>query len=133
VRVSDRGDAASWRFCESFESGHSDQSGSAAIAEALGIHAAPARLDSQAKYGLVARGDAEIYLRLPTRADYQEKIWDHAAGSLIVTEAGGRVTDVFGTPLDFSQGRTLATNTGVIATHGPGHDALLEALADRFG
>ncbi len=38
----------------------------------------------------VARGDASIYLRLPTRADYGEKIWDHAAGKFVVEQAGGR-------------------------------------------
>ena len=60
----------------------------------LGINAPPVRIDSQAKYALVARGEADIYLRLPTRADYREKIWDHAAGALIVAEAGGVVTDI---------------------------------------
>ena len=53
-------------------------------------------MDSQAKYAVVARGEADIYLRLPTRADYREKIWDHAAGALIVTEAGGVVSDLDG-------------------------------------
>ena len=50
----------------------------------------PVRIDSQCKYAVVARGEASIYLRLPTRADYREKIWDHAAGTLIVEAAGGR-------------------------------------------
>ena len=57
---------------------------------ALGITAEPLRLDSQAKYAVVARGDASIYLRLP-HGGYRENVWDHAAGWLIVSEAGGRV------------------------------------------
>ncbi len=77
------------RFCESVESGHSAQADAAAVAARLGIITPPRRMDSQAKYAVVARGEADIYLRLPTRADYREKIWDHAAGSLIVAEAGG--------------------------------------------
>jgi 3'(2'), 5'-bisphosphate nucleotidase len=116
------------RFCESVESGHSDQSSSARIAELLGITAEPYRIDSQCKYAAVARGDASIYLRLPTRQDYQEKIWDHAAGVIVVEEAGGRVSDVRGEPLDFWRGRTLERNKGVVATSGAIHDAVVAAV-----
>jgi len=117
------------RFCESVESGHSNHGASVAIAKQLGIEADPVRMDSQAKYATVARGDASIYMRLPTRADYVEKIWDHAAGSIVVTEAGGRVTDVSGSELDFSRGKTLSANKGIIATNGTIHDAVIEAVA----
>ena len=80
------------------------------------------------QYAVVARGDASIYLRLPTRPDYREKVWDHAAGCIIVHEAGGRVTDVRGRPLDFSRGRTLAGNLGVVATNGVLHADVLSAV-----
>jgi 3'(2'), 5'-bisphosphate nucleotidase len=98
------------------------------VAEALGIRAQPYRIDSQCKYAAVARNDASIYLRMPMRADYHEKIWDHAAGKLIVESAGGRVTDVAGRPLDFTRGRTLADNQGVVATNGAIHDEVIEAV-----
>ncbi len=116
------------RFCESVEGGHSDQAAAARIAARLGITAEPYRIDSQCKYGAVARGDAAIYLRLPTRADYREKIWDHAAGAFVVEQAGGRVTDVDSAPLDFSHGRLLARNRGVVATDGSRHDEVLAAV-----
>jgi HAL2 family 3'(2'),5'-bisphosphate nucleotidase len=116
------------RFCESVESGHSDHEASARIAALLGITAEPYRIDSQCKYGAVARGDASIYLRLPTRADYREKIWDHAAGAFVVEQAGGRVTDIDGAPLDFRHGRTLARNRGVIATDGRFHADVVTAV-----
>ena len=77
---------------------------------------------------MVARGDASIYLRLPVKADYVEKVWDHAAGMRIVTEAGGRVSDVDGQPLDFSRGRRLEGNRGVIVTNDSLHDSVLEAV-----
>ncbi|KAH8904466.1 3(2),5-bisphosphate nucleotidase HAL2, partial [Coniochaeta sp. PMI_546] len=83
-------------FCESVEAGHSNQGDAARIAERLGITRPSVRMDSQAKYGSIARGAGDIYLRLPTSKTYQEKIWDHAAGDLIVREAGGEVTDVLG-------------------------------------
>ena len=117
------------RFCESVESGHSSHSDSATVAELLGITADPVRLDSQAKYAVVARGEADVYLRLPTRPGYVEKIWDHAAGMLVITEAGGTVTDIYGKPLDFSKGSGLSENKGVIATNGRLHDEVIEALA----
>jgi HAL2 family 3'(2'),5'-bisphosphate nucleotidase len=128
IRVSPRADPATARFCESVESGHSAHGDSAAIAARLGITEPPARLDSQAKYGVVARGEAEIYLRMPTRADYREKIWDHAAGVLIVEEAGGTATDIAGRPLEFHHGRELSANRGVIVTNGRLHAQLLETL-----
>ncbi|MGE3174498.1 MAG: 3'(2'),5'-bisphosphate nucleotidase [Planctomycetota bacterium] len=129
-------DTAAWghaRFCESVESGHSDQGHSAAVATALGITREPLRMDSQAKYAAVARGDADVYMRLPTRADYREKIWDHAAGLLVLQEAGGTVTDVDGRPLDFGHGRTLQQNQGVLASSGRGHEQLVAAVRAVLG
>jgi 3'(2'), 5'-bisphosphate nucleotidase len=130
VCVSDRDDPAAVRFCESVESGHSAHGDAAAVAARLGMTVPPLRMDSQAKYAVVARGEAEIYLRLPTRADYREKIWDHAAGALIVAEAGGTVTDIDGKPLEFHHGRELAVNRGVIVTNGRLHRRVIEALRE---
>jgi 3'(2'), 5'-bisphosphate nucleotidase len=121
------------RVCESVESGHSNQDHSARIVARLGITAEPFRIDSQCKYAAVARGDASIYLRLPTRADYREKIWDHAAGKFVVEQAGGVVTDVTGAPLDFSHGSTLSANSGVVATDGRFHDQVIDAVQAVLG
>lgn len=128
VKVSSQSDLTQMRFCESVESGHSSHDHSAQAKEILGIQAEPVRLDSQAKYGVVARGEAEIYLRLPTRPGYQEKIWDHAGGVLVVEEAGGRVSDVTGKPLDFRRGAKLTENRGVVVTNGTCHDRVIEVL-----
>ena len=117
-------------FCESVEAGHSNQSDSVAIATKLGISKPSVRMDSQAKYGSIARGAGDLYLRLPVRADYVEKIWDHAAGDLIVREAGGQVTDVEGNRLDFSIGRTLKANKGVIAAPKDVHKHVIEAVKE---
>ncbi len=129
IQVAPTADRSTLRFCESVESGHSKQDTAAIIAQQLGITATPVRMDSQAKYGVVARGDAHIYLRLPTRADYREKIWDHAGGVVVVTEAGGTVTDVYGNPLEFTHGRELTANRGVIATTGHIHAEVVAAYA----
>ena len=129
LAVSPVDDPARARFCEPFEAAHSAHDRAAAVAEALGIRREPLRMDSQAKYVAVAAGLAEIYLRIPREGGYREKIWDHAAGALIVSEAGGRVTDVRGRDLDFTRGRTLAENEGIVASNGRFHDRILAALA----
>ncbi len=116
------------RMCESVESGHSDQSESARVLERLGGGAAPARLDSQCKYAVVARGQADAYLRLPTRRGYVEHIWDHAAGMLIAQEAGAVVTDIDGRPLDFSCGTGLAKNRGIVCAARGLHGRIVEAI-----
>lgn len=120
-------------FCESVEAGHSSQGDSAAIASKLGITKPSVRMDSQAKYGSIARGAGDLYLRLPVRKDYVEKIWDHAAGDLIVREAGGQVTDTEGRRLDFSHGRTLKENKGVIAAPRDVHAQVIEAVKSVLG
>jgi 3'(2'), 5'-bisphosphate nucleotidase len=120
--------AAESAMCEPYEKEHTKQSLSSRIAERLGMRNTPVRLDSQAKYAVVARGEAGAYLRLPTRPGYEEKIWDHAAGYMVITEAGGRVSDVEGRPLDFSLGRTLRANRGVVATAAQLHDEVLAAV-----
>lgn len=84
---------------------------------------------------------------------YEEKIWvslgcfpyfvtqadratfqDHASGSLLIAESGGICTDMHGKPLDFSKGRTLKDNDGVVAAgrdmHAKVLDAVKQAVAD---
>ena len=128
ISVSPITDTAAACFCESVESGHSDHSQAKQIAQRLKITHESVRLDSQAKYATLAKGDAQIYLRLPTRETYREKIWDHAAGKIVVEEAGGTVSDISGKPLDFTQGRQLENNRGIIATCGPIHDQVVTAV-----
>ncbi len=130
LRVSDRRDPAQARLLRSWEAGHTNVGQVGALAESLGTQADPVPMDSQAKYALLAAGAGEVLVRLlsPKKPDYREKIWDQAAGSLVVEEAGGRVTDLDGKPLDFTAGRTLARNRGVLATNGHLHDAVLAAL-----
>jgi len=132
VQVSPRANPSDARLMRSFESGHTDVSKIDEFTSALGSTAEPVRMDSQAKYSVLAVGGGEIILRLlsPKRPDYKEKIWDQAAGSLVLTEAGGRISDLDGKPLDFTRGRMLLNNRGVLATNGALHDAALKALKD---
>ncbi len=130
LQVSTQADVRQARLLRSFESDHTNAERIESFAAHLDLQAAPLRLDSQAKYALLADGHGELLLRLlsPQKADYREKIWDQAAGSLILEEAGGRITDLSGKPLDFSQGRTLANNRGILASNGILHATALAAL-----
>lgn len=118
--------------CESVEAAHAAHSVQAGIARRLGITTEPYRIDSQCKYAVLARGEASIYLRLPRDESYREKVWDHAAGAIVIEEAGGRVSDLDGNPLDFSKGRRLATGRGIVATNGLLHERVLEACREEL-
>ncbi len=131
VKVSSRQNPCDAVFCESVEKLHTSQSRSARVAGVLGVEADPLRIDSQCKYAVVAAGEADVYMRFPVLAGYEEKIWDHAAGALLVEESGGKVTDTEGNALDFSRGRTLSANAGVLASNGVLHEALLRAVRDE--
>ena len=114
----------------SFENAHTDSDQIQEFIAVLGSNSDPIRMDSQAKYALMAAGKGEILLRLlsPNNLDYKEKIWDQAAGSIIIEEAGGKITDLEGNPLDFSRGRLMTNNTGVLATNQLLHEISLKTL-----
>ncbi|CAI0421829.1 unnamed protein product [Linum tenue] len=118
-------------FFESYEAAHSLRGLTGSIAEKLGVKAPPVRIDSQAKYGALSRGDGAIYMRFPHKG-YREKIWDHAAGCIVVTEAGGLVTDAAGKDLDFSKGRFLDLDTGIISTNAKLMPLLLKAVKESL-
>lgn len=130
--VSTQADPAEARLLRSFESGHTNVSQIDRFQEVIGTRLDPVQMDSQAKYALLGAGEGEIYLRLlsPDCQDYREKVWDQAAGSILVEEAGGIVTDLNGTALDFSRGRRLSGNRGLCATNGVLHQKALQALKE---
>ncbi len=132
LTVSQQHDPAGARVLQSVERRHSDVDKMSALRIALGTKADPVRLDSQAKFAVLAGGEAELMFRIPTpaRPDYREKIWDQAAGSIVVEEAGGRVTDLTGGRLDFASGRTVPHPRGVLVSNRHLHDAALAAVQE---
>ncbi|PBK90797.1 carbohydrate phosphatase, partial [Armillaria gallica] len=115
-------------FLESVEAAHASHSTNDKISSILGITRPPIRMDTQAKYGCLARGDGGVYMGMPAGTGYKEKIWDHAPGAVLVEEASGVITDSRGLPLDFGLGRTLGENFGVIAASKASHPKVLEAV-----
>lgn len=129
--VSDCADPAQARFVTSAESSHSNQDLILVLKSTLKNPLEIETFDSQAKYVMVAAGRSDLFLRLPPsrQPDYHEKVWDHAAGSLIVIEAGGMVTDIFGKPFDFTTGSALDNNYGLVVSNGRIH----AQVTDYFG
>lgn len=130
MHVSDRSLVSEARLMRSYETGHTNVSQIDLFVDALGAQAAPVLMDSQAKYSVLAAGGGDILLRLlsSSKPNYREKIWDQAAGSLILGEAGGKITDLDGKKLDFNAGRSLTHNRGILATNGRLHKHALAAL-----
>jgi 3'(2'), 5'-bisphosphate nucleotidase len=130
LTVSQEKDISKVRLLRSVEKAHTNTDRIGKLMEAMGTTVPAIPMDSQAKYAVLAAGGAEMLVRLlsPNRPNYQETIWDQAAGSIVITEAGGRVTDLAGKPLDFSQGRTLKNNRGVLATNGLLHEPILKVM-----
>lgn len=128
VRRTEPAEGEPVRLCESVESGHTSHDDSERIMERVGEMAEPLRLDGQGKYAVVARGQADVYLRLPRKSGYVERIWDHAAGALVATEAGCPVTDVAGRELDFSKGRGLEANRGIVVASPKLHGLVLASM-----
>ncbi|KAF7836759.1 PAP-specific phosphatase HAL2-like [Senna tora] len=129
IQVSSVDDPALATLCEPVERANSNHSFTAGLAHSVGLRKQPLRVHSMVKYAAIARGDAEIFMKF-ARSGYKEKIWDHAAGVVIVEEAGGMVTDAGGRRLDFSKGMYLeGLDRGIIACSGLTlHDKLISAV-----
>jgi 3'(2'), 5'-bisphosphate nucleotidase len=128
LSVSAETDPARVRVLQSYEPGHGDVARVCRTLENLGVRNQPILIDSQAKHVLLAAGAADLLLRFALDPGYHEAIWDQAAGSLLIEEAGGRVTDTEGRPLDFTTGRRLLNNSGLVASNGVLHEAVLDAI-----
>jgi len=130
--VSDRHDPTQMRILRSYEGDHTNVTQTDQLAQKLNVQAEPVLMDSQAKYAVLASGEGDLIIRLlsPAKPNYREMIWDQAAGSLIVEEAGGRITDLTGKPLDFTTGRNLTNNRGILASNGFLHLPVIKALEE---
>ena len=75
------------------------------------------------KIGLIAEQEADLYLHLSPST----KQWDTCAPEIVLTESGGRLTDLFGKPLRYNAPR-IDNRNGVVATNGVAHDSVIENL-----
>jgi 3'(2'), 5'-bisphosphate nucleotidase len=130
ISVSDTRKPEQMQLLQSYASEHTDFLTIERLVGLWNTTCEPLRIDSQVKYGMLSAGKGDLLLRLlsPQQPDYREKIWDVAPGWLLVQEAGGAVTDLDGTSLDFTAGREMKNNRGIVATNGYLHEFTLQSL-----
>jgi len=76
------------------------------------------------KVGLLIEQQCDVYIHLSPRT----KQWDTCAPEVILTEAGGRISDLFGYPLKYNVPEVQNRN-GLVASNGAAHDQIIETLA----
>ena len=76
------------------------------------------------KVGLIIERQCDLYVHLSPRT----KQWDTCAPEIILTEAGGLLTDLFGRPLKYNSPEVQNRN-GIIASNGAAHDRIVDTLA----
>jgi 3'(2'), 5'-bisphosphate nucleotidase len=76
------------------------------------------------KIGLVAEATRDLYIYTGGRT----KIWDTCGPEAILTAAGGRVTDMFGAPLEYTSAE-LYNRRGIVASNGPLHAEVILRMA----
>jgi 3'(2'), 5'-bisphosphate nucleotidase len=83
------------------------------------------------KIGLLVEQQCDVYIHLSPRT----KQWDTCAPQVILTEAGGRITDLFGYPLNYNV-PDVQNRNGLVASNGVSHSQIietLEPLLNEFG
>lgn len=80
-----------------------------------------ARLGSSLKALRICGGDAELYFA----ANSKMKQWDTCASYCLVTESGGRMTDMFGDEIVYST-QAESHEKGVVMTNGRVHDEFMQ-------
>ena len=76
------------------------------------------------KIGLLIEQQCDLYIHLSSRT----KQWDTCAPEVILTEAGGRITDLFGYPLNYNV-PDVQNRNGLVASNSVSHDQIIETLA----
>jgi 3'(2'), 5'-bisphosphate nucleotidase len=120
ARVSDHLDLATMRLAasRSHRSPRMDQ-----VVQRFGVKQEVRRGSVGIKVGLIVEQQCDLYVHLSPRT----KQWDTCAPEIILHEAGGKLTDLFGRPLRYNSPEVQNRN-GIIATNGAAHQEVITAL-----
>jgi len=120
VRVSDHHEISEMRLAasRSHRSPRMDK-----VVKTLGLKDEVLRGSVGIKVGLIVEQQCDVYIHLSPRT----KQWDTCAPEVILNEAGGRITDLFGKPLRYNRAQVQNRN-GVVASNGAAHDVIIELL-----
>lgn len=122
IKVSENNIIKNFRVCHSL---HYDKPWVMNFARSLGITSF-VQMDSMAKFCMVADSAADLYIKpLNIKSSFT---WDFLPGDLLVKEAGGVITDLFGNSINYLNEKCIVTAPGFIASNGVLHKDLLNAL-----
>jgi 3'(2'), 5'-bisphosphate nucleotidase len=121
ARVSDRTDASQMRLAASRSHRSSRMN---KVVQRFGFREEVQRGSVGIKVGLLIEQQCDLYIHLSPRT----KQWDTCAPQLILTEAGGRMTDLFGEPLNYNV-PDVQNRNGLVASSGAAHDLIIDTLA----
>jgi len=93
------------------------------VVRALGVHAEVRSHSVGIKVGLLVEQQADLYIHLSPKT----KQWDTCAPEAVLAEAGGRMTDLWGEPLQYNTPDVLNRN-GILASNGATHAQVVERL-----
>ncbi|MDT5158623.1 MAG: 3(2), 5-bisphosphate nucleotidase [Acidobacteriota bacterium] len=93
------------------------------LVRALGIRAEIKSHSVGIKVGLLVERQADLYIHLSSKT----KQWDTCAPEVVLAEAGGRMTDLWGEPLTYNTPDVLNRN-GLLASNGAAHASVVEHL-----
>ena len=102
-----------------------------ALVRALGVRAEVKSHSVGIKVGLLVERQADLYIHLSPKT----KQWDTCAPEAVLSEAGGRMTDLWGEPLLYNSPDVLNRN-GLLASNGAAHDAVvarIRPMLEEFG
>lgn len=94
------------------------------VMETIGLKEEVRRGSVGVKVGLIIEQQSDVYIHLSPRT----KQWDTCAPEIILREAGGRFSDLFGEPLGYNQADVQNRN-GLVASNGAAHSRIIEKLA----
>jgi len=121
ARVSDHTDVSQMRLAASRSHRSSRMN---KVVQRFGFREEVQRGSVGIKIGLLVEEQCDVYIHLSPRT----KQWDTCAPQLILTEAGGRMTDLFGEPLNYNV-PDVQNRNGLVASNGASHDFLIATLA----
>ena len=120
ARVSDTDEISEMRLAasRSHRSPRMDQ-----VVRSLGLKDEVLRGSVGIKVGLIVEQECDLYVHLSPRT----KQWDTCAPEIILREAGGAISDLFGQPLAYNKA-DLQNRNGVVASNGVAHANIIESL-----
>lgn len=88
---------------------------------------------SHIRYASLVLGGGDFLVRIPSGRETWSCIWDHAGAQLIYREVGGKITDLDGKEVDFSRGRYMSGNRGLVLAREGIHDEILRVVREEVG